>query len=168
MVKAKKKKAAKNAKKIKSQRSKKAANKEKIAGKIEHIFEKIQVVTTTLKNPLKAGDIIRIKGHTTDIVQEVASMQIEHKDVQKAKKGDGIGIKVNGYVRDNDVIYFADKKTAAEFRKNNKDSRPEPETCQKQVFPVKFPGTPLAPKSADKSFRESENASSAKPRFFSF
>jgi len=168
MAKAKKKKTAKKTKKTKSQRSKKAAKKEKIAGKIEHIFEKIQVVTTTLKNPLKAGDIIRIKGHTTDIVQEVASMQIEHKDVQKAKKGDGIGIKVNGYVRDNDVIYFADKKTAAEFRKNNAALRPEPETCQKQAFLPNIPQVPKDAVSTGKTFQLPAQPPAGQPKYFSF
>lgn len=95
----------------------KARPKEKVIGKIEHIFGKINVITTTLKNPLKVGDIIHIKGHTTDIVQAVDSIQIEHEKVLKAKKGDGIGIKVAGDVRDTDIIYLADKKTAAAVNK---------------------------------------------------
>lgn len=95
----------------------KKATREKLIGKVDHIFEKIQVITTTLKAPLKLGDVVRIKGHTTDFVQSIDSMQIEHQNVQKAKKGDGVGIKVKDYVRDNDLIYLADKKTALEFRK---------------------------------------------------
>ncbi len=104
-----------NGKKSKKASARKTA-KEKIVGKIEHVYEKINVVTTTLKSPVKVGDIIHIKGHTTDIVQAIDSIQIEHESVQKAKKGAGIGIKVRGTVRDNDAIYFADKKTAAAFR----------------------------------------------------
>ncbi len=91
--------------------------KEELLGKVEHIFDKIHVITTTLKNPLKVGDIIRIKGHTTDFCQSVDSIQIEHESVLKAKKGDGIGIKTTNVVRDTDIIYLADKKTAESFRR---------------------------------------------------
>lgn len=91
-------------------KGKKAAA-EKLIGKIDHIYDKINVVTLTLKNPLKIGDMVRIKGHTTDFVQTVDSIQIEHDSVQKAKKGDGVGIKVKGIVRDNDAIYIASKES---------------------------------------------------------
>jgi hypothetical protein len=32
-------------------------------------------------------------------------MQIEHKNIEKAKKGDSIGLKVAGIVRENDAVY---------------------------------------------------------------
>jgi len=35
----------------------------------------------------------------------VSSMQSEHKKVEKAKKGDSIGIKVKDKVRPNDIVY---------------------------------------------------------------
>lgn len=101
------------AKKIKKPAAPKKAKKEKVAGKADHYYDHIKVLTMTLKAPLKIGDLIHIKGHTTDFVQTLASMQIDHKDVSKAKKGDGVGIKVNEFVRDNDVVYFADKKSEA-------------------------------------------------------
>jgi len=89
----------------------KKAKTEKLIGKIEHIYDKINVITLTLKSPLKIGDMVHIKGHTTDFVQTVDSIQIEHDSVQKAKKGDGVGIKVKGVVRDNDAIYIASKES---------------------------------------------------------
>lgn len=102
----------------------KKQKKEKIIGKVEHYFDKIRVVTTTLKNPLKVGDIIHVKGHTTDFIQNINSIQIEHETVQKAKKGNGIGIKVNEFVRDHDIIYLADKKTIEQFQNKAKPSLP--------------------------------------------
>lgn len=93
----------------------KKSKKEKIIGKAEHFYDKINVVTTTLKNPLKVGDIIHVKGHTTDFIQPIVSIQIEHESVQKAKKGNGIGIKVRQDIRDHDMIYLAGKKTISEF-----------------------------------------------------
>jgi len=97
---------------VKASAKTKKAPREKVIGKAEHFFDRINVVTTTLKNPLKVGDLIHIKGHTTDMVQTVESIQIEHQKVLKAKKGDGVGIKVYGPVRDTDIIYLADKKSA--------------------------------------------------------
>ena len=90
----------------------KRVKKEKVIGKAEHYYDKINVITTTLKAPLKVGDMVHIKGHTTDFIQPVESIQIEHEMVQKAKKGAGVGIKVTQFVRDHDIIYLAGKKTA--------------------------------------------------------
>ncbi|MCX5749719.1 MAG: translation elongation factor-like protein [Candidatus Saganbacteria bacterium] len=74
-------------KKAKKTASRKASKpKEKVIGSAEHYFDKLHVVTTTLKRPLKVGDIIHIKGHTTDMVQTVESIQIEHSRVLKAKR----------------------------------------------------------------------------------
>ena len=123
-------------------RSKEKSSKEKLAGRIDHIFEKIQVVTITLKCPLKVGDVIRIKGATTDLLQQVDSIQIDHESVQKAKKGDGVGIKVKGYVRDSDSIFIAGKKAAADFLKTV--SAPSVPAMPKQVVRPIIPAGPFA------------------------
>ena len=54
---------------------------------------------------LKVGDTIHIKGHTTDLTQEVGSMQIENQNVQEAGPGADIGVKIGDRVRENDVVY---------------------------------------------------------------
>jgi len=54
---------------------------------------------------LAVGDRILIKGSTTDLEQVVESMQIEHKDVQRAEAGQSIGLKVKERVRENDTVY---------------------------------------------------------------
>ncbi|MEE8619325.1 MAG: translation elongation factor-like protein, partial [Dehalococcoidales bacterium] len=54
---------------------------------------------------LKLGDKIHIKGHTTDIEMVVGSMQIDNVDVEEAKAGDAIGVKVTERVRREDIIY---------------------------------------------------------------
>ncbi|MFA5097334.1 MAG: hypothetical protein WC490_01745 [Candidatus Margulisiibacteriota bacterium] len=139
---------AKAAKKSEAKKPKK----EKIAGKIDHYFDKIKVITTTLKAPIKVGDIIHIKGHTTDFVQPVGSIQIEHESVQKAKKGEGVGIKVKEFVRDNDIIYFADKKSA-----DAQKPQIQPMLLQKSAaVKTSVPRTP------------SRDAASGRPRFLSF
>jgi putative protease len=74
-------------------------------GQITHFFSKISVAVIELREPLKVGDTIIIKGPTTDFEQPVESMQIEHKDVQKAEAGQSIGLKVSQRVRETDLVY---------------------------------------------------------------
>jgi translation elongation factor EF-1alpha len=86
--------------------AKKAGPKEKKIGIVDHYFGKIMVAAIKMKAPLKVGDVIHIKGHTTDFEQAVASMQIDHKEILKAKKGDDIGMKVKDHVREGDIVYI--------------------------------------------------------------
>ncbi len=74
-------------------------------GRITHYFSGISVAVADLEAPLAVGDRILIRGSTTDLEQVVESMQIEHKDVQTAKAGQSIGLKVKDRVRENDIIY---------------------------------------------------------------
>ncbi len=74
-------------------------------GKIVHYFSKISVAIVELSSSLKVGQTIRIIGSTVDFTQEVDSIEIEHKKIEKAKPGDVIGIKVNEKVREGYKVY---------------------------------------------------------------
>jgi putative protease len=74
-------------------------------GRITHFFPKISVAVIELRESLKVGDTIAVKGPTTDFEQPVESMQIEHKEVQKAEAGQNIGLKVAQRVRETDLVY---------------------------------------------------------------
>jgi putative protease len=74
-------------------------------GRVTHYFTRISVAVIELKAPLAVGDRILIKGSTTDLEQVVESMQIEHKDVQRAEAGQSIGLKVKDRVREKDMVY---------------------------------------------------------------
>ena len=76
-------------------------------GKVMSYYSKIGVAAIDLTDKLKLGDAVRFKGGTTDFTQTVGSMQIEHKMVKEAKKGDSVGIKVDEKVRPNDMVYKA-------------------------------------------------------------
>ncbi len=54
---------------------------------------------------MAVGDKVHIKGASTDFEQPVDSIQIEHEQVEKAKKGDVIGLKVKDKVREEDEVY---------------------------------------------------------------
>ena len=58
-----------------------------------------------LTAPLKVGDKIAIKGHTTDLELTVESMQVQNANVQEGKPGDEVGIKVPDRVRRGDYVY---------------------------------------------------------------
>ena len=79
---------------------------EKLIGKITHYFGKISVAIVELSGVLKAGDKIHVKGGSTDFEQDISSIQIEHENVEKAKKGDAIGLKVDEKVREGDEVYL--------------------------------------------------------------
>ncbi len=79
----------------------------KTIGTIEHFYSKLGVGIIKLSNTLKVGDKIKIKGHTTDIKMDVDQIQVDHKDVDEAKKGDIVGVKVGDKVREDDKVYKA-------------------------------------------------------------
>ena len=75
-----------------------------VVGTVNDFFARPVVAGIILSGPLKVGDKIRIKGHTTDIEMTVGSMQIENASVKEAKAGDAIGIKVTDRVRPGDHV----------------------------------------------------------------
>jgi putative protease len=77
----------------------------KLVGEITHFFTHINVAVIKLKGGLKEGEKILIEGATTSLEQEAKSMQIEHKKVKEAKKGQSIGLKVQDRVREGDKVF---------------------------------------------------------------
>ncbi len=85
---------------------------ETLIGKVVHVFGKISVAIIEISDgELNIGDTIHIKGHGTDLKQTISSMQIEHQSVPKAKKGDSIGVKVDGRVHEHDEVYLVKEET---------------------------------------------------------
>ena len=74
-------------------------------GHISHYYDKIGVAVFQVLAPIKVGDKLKIKGKDSEFEQIVASMQVEHQNIQKAKKGDNIGIKVDQPVKEGDEVY---------------------------------------------------------------
>ena len=75
-------------------------------GEITHYFSNIGVAVLKLSGELKVGETIRIVGGVdTDFEQKVDSMEVNHKKVKTAKKGDDIGMKVGQKVREGYKVY---------------------------------------------------------------
>jgi len=77
---------------------------EKEVGEVTHYYSHLGVAIVKLSDTLKVGDNIHIKGHTSDFQQSVDSMQIEHANIQEAKPGELVGIKVKEHVREHDIL----------------------------------------------------------------
>lgn len=75
-----------------------------VVAKVTHFFDKIQVAILSVKQPIKVGDTVRFKGAKTDFVQHVDSMQVDHRQVLTAKKGDEIGLKAKSIVFAGDQV----------------------------------------------------------------
>ena len=79
---------------------------EKRIGTVLDYFAKIGVLAFRVEEEgLKVGDTIHVKGHTTDLTEQVTSMQIDLNPIEEAKVGDDVGIKVKDRVRKGDAVY---------------------------------------------------------------
>jgi len=74
-------------------------------GTITHYFDRIGVAVINVLAPIKVGDKIKIVGHDQEFEQEITSMQVEHENIEKAKKGDDVGLKVDQAVKKGDEVY---------------------------------------------------------------
>ena len=78
---------------------------EEVVGKVSDFFSRPVVAGIELTAPLRVGDKIHIKGYTTDMELTVDSIQINNVNVEQAKAGDAIGIKISDRVRRGDTVY---------------------------------------------------------------
>ena len=75
-------------------------------GEVTHYFPKVKAAAVLiLKDSLRVGDGIYIKGHTTNFKEKVASMQLNHVAVEEGLKSQEIGLLVKSRVRIGDSVY---------------------------------------------------------------
>lgn len=76
-------------------------------GRVTHYFSHLNVAAIVITSgELKIGDTIHIKGHTSDFTTTVRSMQVEHKEVQAAKVGESIGVRIPEHAREHDQVFL--------------------------------------------------------------
>jgi len=74
-------------------------------GSVSEFFARPVVAGINLTGSIEVEDVIKIKGHTTNLEFPIDSMQIDNIPVQEAKPGDKVGIKVPARVRIGDNVY---------------------------------------------------------------
>ena len=78
---------------------------EKRIGTVTHYYSRLSVAVLDLSAEIHQGDDIHIKGRITDLVMKVDSLEIEHNKIESAGPGVEVALKVDGYVRQGDIIY---------------------------------------------------------------
>jgi translation elongation factor EF-1alpha len=74
-------------------------------GRVDHFYSKIGVAIIELDGYLTLGDRIAVVGSTSDLEQDVKSMQAEHQSIEVAGPGDLVGLKVKDKVREGDTVF---------------------------------------------------------------
>ncbi len=79
---------------------------EQEVGVIIKFFAKPSVAALKVtQGSIRKGELLRYKGHTTDFMEEILSMEIENQAVEEVKAGDLVGVKVKERVREGDKVY---------------------------------------------------------------
>jgi len=74
-------------------------------GRVTHYYNHLNVAVLRLTGSLKLGDKIHILGHSTDVIERVASMEVERHPIVWVKPGDDVAIKVVEPVHEHDIVY---------------------------------------------------------------
>ena len=74
-------------------------------GRVTHYFSHLSVAVLRLDENLKLGDRVHFFGHSTDFIQTVTSMEVNHHSVLAVDPGDDVAIKVIEPVHVHDVVY---------------------------------------------------------------
>jgi translation initiation factor IF-2 len=79
--------------------------KEKPLGTVIHWYDKIGVAVVKLGGKLGVGEKIKVKKGDEEFETTVSSIQIDHKDVPAAKKGDDAAIKLSSRAKEGATIF---------------------------------------------------------------
>ncbi|MFL6646599.1 MAG: EF-Tu/IF-2/RF-3 family GTPase [Sulfurifustaceae bacterium] len=75
-------------------------------GVIEHYYSHLSVAVIKLESgALREGEVVHIKGHTSDFTQRVESLEVDHAPVSEAHAGQSVGMRVREHAREHDVVY---------------------------------------------------------------
>jgi hypothetical protein len=87
----------------------KPVSSEQRIGVVTHYYSHLSVATMKLEPgaTLRVGDVIHIRGHTTDFTQRVESLEVSHAPAREVGPNDDFGIKVIEHAREHDVVFKA-------------------------------------------------------------
>jgi putative protease len=78
---------------------------EQLVGTVLHYFKgpSVAVVRVT-EGELAVGDRIRFHGHTTEFTEQLTSMEVDHRKVERATAGQEVAIQVTDRAREHDQV----------------------------------------------------------------
>jgi translation initiation factor IF-2 len=79
---------------------------EKQIGTVTHFYDKLGVAVVKLTGKLQKGDRVVVRKGEQEFEDTIASIQIDHKDVASAKKGDDAAIKLSGTAKEGAALYL--------------------------------------------------------------
>jgi translation elongation factor EF-1alpha len=75
-------------------------------GSVIKFFDKTSIAAVKLDfGDLAMGDSIHVKGHDTDFTQKIEDLEFDHHPVEKAIRGQFIGIKLSQTAKPFDLVY---------------------------------------------------------------
>ncbi|KKT91196.1 MAG: hypothetical protein UW92_C0016G0005 [Candidatus Jorgensenbacteria bacterium GW2011_GWA2_45_13] len=86
----------------------KKPKKSKPIGAVTHYYGGLSVAIVKFTTTVEVGARLHFKGATTDFTEAIKSIQYDHADIPKAKKGQEVGIKVKNKVREGDQVYIVE------------------------------------------------------------
>lgn len=81
------------------------AEKEKQVGTVTHWYDKIGVAVVKLTGKLEKGDKIIVRKGDEQFEDTVSSLQIDHTDVNSAKRGDDAAIKLSHRAKEGAAVF---------------------------------------------------------------
>ena len=75
-------------------------------GVVIHYWGRIGVTGVRItEGELRVGDTIHVKGHTSELTQQIESMQVGGQSLEVVRAGDDVGIKTLKHAREHDEVF---------------------------------------------------------------
>jgi hypothetical protein len=75
-------------------------------GVVTHYYSHLSVAIIRLESgTLRVGDVIHVRGHTTDFSQKIESLEVNHALVTEVRPNEEFGLKVVEHAREHDVVF---------------------------------------------------------------
>lgn len=78
-------------------------------GKISHYYNHLGVAIIEVEKPFAIGDVLKFirRGDKTELFQQtISSIQEEHQQIEKTKKGQSVGLKVEKPVHEGVEVFL--------------------------------------------------------------
>jgi putative protease len=74
-------------------------------GVVRHYFPRAAAAVVELCRPLRVGDTIHVRGHTTDFMQQVSGLALDGAAVREGAPPQSLGLRLEARARPGDRVY---------------------------------------------------------------